>query len=627
MDREIQPVIAFIRYMKLAEGDIANGNIEEIVREGGFLIALHCNTAFLIKLAGDAAREIIQLHAVELAAAHAFRQHTEKIADTAGRLQNVALREAHLPQGGIDAADDHGRRKERRERGFTGSGVFGIGKQFFQFSVTRIFLVKEVRQTAPAHILCQHCLFFCGGAAVLRLHDFQGTDGVQIALKTLQRCALSDMVIGDAVVPAIRVQRIGKCVLLFLFRRGERRRRLVRLRCRGFLRYVRLLHVSADIVDGFLLEDGKSRPAFKSHIPQGYILCMIVYAVHFKLPPIYGQACTDGERFGDFRFHGQYGLRWRWHGFLGGCRSFLHQRRCRLIGCGQCQLPIVPVIEQAELTVYIGIKLKMSFMDKFIVAVIFLHFTQPGIQCVHEPHCSGLILQFFFNQRYCLIIIHAHVIGTRHIVRRIVQTGVNGPRHLSPLIFWDLCDGILAGEAFLRDQVLILLDHIGDGQMDAIIFLETVVPFIVQPLSGFRVLVSGTTAAAVLAKKGFDKLLVFGCVGETAEMGIYIQSGIYGLTQKISVNLVLRNKHFALPQEIRLCGEVALRQVQTVQHNADAMGVIVRQAEAQNLPIHGMSVEERMVLLCQHLQSALSLCERDHILVQFRVALALVMDR
>ena len=41
------------------------------------------------------------------------RQHTEKIADTAGWLQNVALREAHLPQGGIDAADDHRRRVER----------------------------------------------------------------------------------------------------------------------------------------------------------------------------------------------------------------------------------------------------------------------------------------------------------------------------------------------------------------------------------------------------------------------------------------------------------------------------------------------------------------------------------
>ena len=298
MDGEIQPVIAFIRYMELAEGNIADGNIKKVIREGGFFIALHRDTAALIKLAGDAAREIVQLHAIELAAAHVFRQHTEKIADAAGWLQNIALREAHLPQGGIDAADDHRRRVERRERGFAGSGVFGIRQQFFQFSVTRIFFVKEVRQTAPAHILCQHRLFLRCGGSVLRLHRFQGTDCVQIALKTLQRCALSDVVIGDAVVPAIRVQRIGKRVLLFLFRRCEYRRRLVRLRCRGFPHHVRLLHVSADIVDGFLSEDGKARPAFKGHIPQRYILRMIVYAVHFKLPPIYGQACANDNGIG-----------------------------------------------------------------------------------------------------------------------------------------------------------------------------------------------------------------------------------------------------------------------------------------------------------------------------------------
>ena len=106
------------------------------------------------------------------------------------------------------------------------------------------------------------------------------------------------MVIGDAIVPAIRVQRIGKRVLLFLFQRGEYRRRLVRLRCSGFPHHVRLLHVSADIVEGFLSEDGKARPAFKGHIPQGYILCMIVYAVHFKLPPIYGQACANDNGIG-----------------------------------------------------------------------------------------------------------------------------------------------------------------------------------------------------------------------------------------------------------------------------------------------------------------------------------------
>ena len=298
MDGEIQPVIAFVRYMELAEGNIADSNIEKVIREGSFLIALHRNTAFLIKLSGDAAREIVQLHTVELAAAHIFRQHTEKIADTAGRLQNVALREAHLPQGGIDAADDHRRRKERRQRRFAGGGVFGVRQQVFQFTVPGVFFIKKVGKTAPAHILCQQCLFLRCGRAVLRLHGFQGPDGVQIALKTLQRRALSDTVIGDAVVPAIRVQRIGKRVLLFLFRRGERRRRLVRLRCRGFPHHVRLLHVSADIVDGFLSEDGKSRPAFKGHIPQRYILRMIVYAVHFKLPPIYGQACANDNGIG-----------------------------------------------------------------------------------------------------------------------------------------------------------------------------------------------------------------------------------------------------------------------------------------------------------------------------------------
>ena len=206
----------------------------------------------------------------------------------------------------------------------------------------------------------------------------------------------------------------------------------------------------------------------------------------------------------------------------------------------------MPVIEQAELTVYIGIKLKMSFMDKFIVAVIFLHFTQPGIQCVHEPHCSGLILQFFFNQRYRLIIIHAHVIGTRHIVRCIVQTGVNGPRHLSPLILWDLCDGILAGESFLRDQALILLDHIGDGQMDGIIFLGIVVPFVVQPLVSLGVSIPGAGSAAVLAKAALDEFLVFLRRVGIAEVRIYGQSAIQMVTEEKTVDLVLRDEHFAL---------------------------------------------------------------------------------
>ena len=216
----------------------------------------------------------------------------------------------------------------------------------------------------------------------------------------------------------------------------------------------------------------------------------------------------------------------------------------------------------------------MSFMDKFIVAVIFLHFTQPGIQCVHEPHCSGLILQFFFNQRYCLIIIHAHVIGTRHIVRCIVQTGVNGPRHLSPLIFRDLCDGILAGESFLRDQALILLGHIGDGQMDGIIFLEIIVPFVVQPFVSLGVSIPGTAAAAVLAKAALDEFLVFLRRVGIAEMGIDRQPAFDALPQKVMVDLILCDEHFTLAQKAWLGGEAAFRVGEAIQHNADPVGVV-----------------------------------------------------
>ena len=86
------------------------------------------------------------------------------------------------------------------------------------------------------------------------------------------------------------------------------------------------------------------------------------------------------------------------------------------------------------------------------------------------------------------------------------------------------------------------------------------------------------------------------------------------------------DEHFALTQEIWLGVKVPLRVGQTVQHNTDPVGVIVRQAETQDVPIRGMSVKEGMIFLCQRLQPTLCLCECNHILVQLRVALVLVMD-
>ena len=165
-------------------------------------------------------------------------------------------------------------------------------------------------------------------------------------------------------------------------------------------------------------------------------------------------------------------------------------------------------------------------------------------------------------------------IGPRNIVRRIVKTVINNSCQLSTLIFRDLCDSILAGKPLLCNQLLVLFDHLGDCQLDFIIVLACIAAAHSNARVRFLVIITIHSRTAVLAKKGFDKLLVFGCIVRIAEMRVNCQSGICGLTKKISVNFILRDEHFALAQEVWLCGEVALRQVQTVQHNADTVCVI-----------------------------------------------------
>ena len=46
------------------------------------------------------------------------------------------------------------------------------------------------------------------------------------------------------------------------------------------------------------------------------------------------------------------------------------------------------------------------------------------------------------------------------------------------------------------------------------------------------------------------------------------------VTEEKTVDLVLRDEHFALPQEAGLGGEAAFRVGQSIQHNADPVGVV-----------------------------------------------------
>lgn len=190
-----------------------------------------------------------------------------------------------------------------------------------------------------------------------------------------------------------------------------------------------------------------------------------------------------------------------------------------------------------------------------------------------------------------------------------------------------LCDGVLAGKALLRDQALILLDHIGDRQVDGIIFLGLIVPFVDQPFVSLGVSISGAGSAAVLTKAAFDEFLMFLRRVGIAEMGIDRQPTFDAFPQKVMVDLILRDEHFALAQEIGLGGKVLIRVGQTVQHSTDPMRVIAADTETHDVRGRGMSVKEGMVLLCQRLQPSLCLCECHHILARLRIAFALVMDR
>ena len=110
--------------------------------------------------------------------------------------------------------------------------------------------------------------------------------------------------------------------------------------------------------------------------------------------------------------------------------------------------------------------------------------------------------------------------------------------------------------------------------MDGIIFLGIIVPFVVQPFVCLGVSIPGTAAAAVLAKATLDELLAFLRRVGIAEMRVHRQSSIRGTTRKELVDLVLRDEHFTLAQEVGLGVKVPLRVGQTIQHNTDPVGVV-----------------------------------------------------
>ena len=82
----------------MPEGNVANGDVEEVIRESCVLEAVNGDVRVGIELSGYPPCEAVQLHAVEFGLAHALRQDAEEHARAAGGLQNVAVPETHAPK-------------------------------------------------------------------------------------------------------------------------------------------------------------------------------------------------------------------------------------------------------------------------------------------------------------------------------------------------------------------------------------------------------------------------------------------------------------------------------------------------------------------------------------------------
>ena len=108
VDQEPVLVVTLIRYTVIAEGNIANSNIEETVGKRGCFISLYNDVGVLIELLCNTSCDAVEFHAVEPAARHAFGKQAEEIADTAGGFKDVACAKAHILNRRIHGLDDRG---------------------------------------------------------------------------------------------------------------------------------------------------------------------------------------------------------------------------------------------------------------------------------------------------------------------------------------------------------------------------------------------------------------------------------------------------------------------------------------------------------------------------------------
>lgn len=94
MDQEVILVVSLVHNLKRAKRYITNGGIKKAVRQVRFLKPANSDRRFLIKLLCNSSADAVQLHTIDFRVGQIIRTHTDEIANTAGRLQNITALES-----------------------------------------------------------------------------------------------------------------------------------------------------------------------------------------------------------------------------------------------------------------------------------------------------------------------------------------------------------------------------------------------------------------------------------------------------------------------------------------------------------------------------------------------------
>ena len=203
VNREAKAVVLRVKDLVVAKWHIAHCEVIE-AGAAGSLEASNGDLSLGVELLCNAPSDAVQLHAVQLAAAHRIWQQAEEVADAHGRLEYAPTFKAQIDERIIDGANNCRRGVVRVERG-TAHGLVFLGRErgfhlcVFLCPVSLVF-VKGVRYSAPAGVAGKRLLLVSCSRTPLGLDALDRRDCVHVRTEPCLGSTLAELIVHDAEV-------------------------------------------------------------------------------------------------------------------------------------------------------------------------------------------------------------------------------------------------------------------------------------------------------------------------------------------------------------------------------------------------------------------------------------------